>query len=165
MVLICMWTTPSGDSLFNEHPLAHSMPGAGVVHCIRSALLVHRTGASGLPLAPDIAQRRSELGQVRTIPKLRVVLTIGPCENRHRDLEGHRRRAGLHYLGALKLPVPQSNSACHAFREAIRAREVVMREIARRLGESVESKFILADQPLVGPLSSGQSCWHPVSFW
>jgi len=25
---------PSGDSLFNDHPLAHSMPGAGVVHHI-----------------------------------------------------------------------------------------------------------------------------------
>src|SRR6516165_1453827 len=24
--------TLSGDSLFNDHPLAHSMPGAGVVH-------------------------------------------------------------------------------------------------------------------------------------
>jgi hypothetical protein len=23
---------PSGDSLLNNHPLAHSMPGAGVVH-------------------------------------------------------------------------------------------------------------------------------------
>ncbi|MGY8661800.1 hypothetical protein Q3C01_05450 [Bradyrhizobium sp. UFLA05-109] len=29
-----MWTTPSGDSFFNDHPLAHSMPGAGVVHHI-----------------------------------------------------------------------------------------------------------------------------------
>src|SRR5215208_22784 len=34
MVLTCMWTTPSGDSLLNNHPLAHSMPGAGVVHHI-----------------------------------------------------------------------------------------------------------------------------------
>src|SRR5215813_10624943 len=34
MVLTCMRTTPSGDSLFNDHPLAHSMPGAGVVHYI-----------------------------------------------------------------------------------------------------------------------------------
>src|SRR5262249_35356962 len=25
---------PSGDSLLNDHPLAHSMPGAGVVHHI-----------------------------------------------------------------------------------------------------------------------------------
>jgi hypothetical protein len=25
---------PSGDSLLNNHPLAHSMPGAGVVHHI-----------------------------------------------------------------------------------------------------------------------------------
>src|SRR5205823_2682398 len=25
---------PSSDSLFNDHPLAHSMPGAGVVHPI-----------------------------------------------------------------------------------------------------------------------------------
>jgi hypothetical protein len=34
MVLICMWTTPSGDSLLNDHPLTHLMPGAGVVHDI-----------------------------------------------------------------------------------------------------------------------------------
>jgi hypothetical protein len=26
IVLICMWTTPSGDSFSNDHPLAHSMP-------------------------------------------------------------------------------------------------------------------------------------------
>lgn len=38
MVLICMWTTPSGDSLFNDHPMAHSMPGAGVVHPINVGL-------------------------------------------------------------------------------------------------------------------------------
>jgi hypothetical protein len=42
-----MWTTPSRDSLFNNHPLAHSMPEAGVVHPIirvgftaRNSLLV-----------------------------------------------------------------------------------------------------------------------------
>src|ERR1700758_2003606 len=35
MVLTCIWTTPSGDSLFNDYPLAHSMPGAGVVHHIK----------------------------------------------------------------------------------------------------------------------------------
>src|SRR5215475_8836172 len=34
MVLTCIWTTPSGDSLFNDHSLAHSMQGAGVVHHI-----------------------------------------------------------------------------------------------------------------------------------
>src|ERR1700741_3198523 len=34
MVLTCIWTTPSGDSLFNDPLLAHSMPGAGVVHHI-----------------------------------------------------------------------------------------------------------------------------------
>jgi hypothetical protein len=42
MVLTCMWTTPSGDSLLNNHPLAHSMPGAGVVHhIIRAGLTEH----------------------------------------------------------------------------------------------------------------------------
>src|ERR1700755_2604395 len=35
MVLTCIWTTPSGDSLFNDPFLAHSMPGAGVVHHIK----------------------------------------------------------------------------------------------------------------------------------
>src|SRR5215470_9921027 len=34
MVLTCIWTTPSDDSLFNDHPMAHSMPGAGVVYHI-----------------------------------------------------------------------------------------------------------------------------------
>jgi len=41
---------PSSDSLFNDHPLAHSMPGAGVVHYIIFDLagLVSRS-VSGLP--------------------------------------------------------------------------------------------------------------------
>jgi hypothetical protein len=50
MVLTCIWTTPSGDSLFNDHPLAHSMPGAGVVHHIKSAVL---TVGRSLPVFPD----------------------------------------------------------------------------------------------------------------
>src|SRR5438874_13649805 len=50
MVLTCMWTTPSGDSLFNDHPMAHSMPGAGVVHhIIRVALALRQA----LPVYPD----------------------------------------------------------------------------------------------------------------
>src|SRR5215813_14343027 len=53
MVLTCMWTTPSGDSLFNDHPLAHSMPGAGVVHHI-----IHVVLAPSQPL-PVYPQRRT----------------------------------------------------------------------------------------------------------
>jgi hypothetical protein len=49
MVLTCMWTTPSGDSLLNNHPLAHSMPGAGVVHHI---IRVRLTAYRRLPLCP-----------------------------------------------------------------------------------------------------------------
>jgi len=49
MVLTCMWTTPSGDSLFNDHPLAHSMPGAGVVHHIIRAVL---SAGQSLPVQP-----------------------------------------------------------------------------------------------------------------
>jgi len=45
-----MWTTPSGDSLFNDHPLAHSMPGAGVVHHI---IRVMWEVASPFPDCPD----------------------------------------------------------------------------------------------------------------
>ena len=45
MVLTCMWTTPSGDSLFNNHPLAHSMRGAGIVHYI----ILDRAGRCCLP--------------------------------------------------------------------------------------------------------------------
>jgi hypothetical protein len=40
---------PSGDSLFNDHPLAHSMPGAGVVHHI---IRVGLTGPRRLPVYP-----------------------------------------------------------------------------------------------------------------
>ena len=40
---------PSSDSLLNDHPLAHSMPGAGVVHhIIRVGLTVYRL----LPVYP-----------------------------------------------------------------------------------------------------------------
>src|SRR5437879_12341953 len=49
MVLTCMWTTPSGDSLLNNHPLAHSMPGAGVVHHI---IRVGLAGPRRLPVYP-----------------------------------------------------------------------------------------------------------------
>jgi hypothetical protein len=52
MVLTCMWTTPSGDSLLNNHPLAHSMPGAGVVHHIIRVIL---TAGGSLPVYPSIA--------------------------------------------------------------------------------------------------------------
>src|SRR5207302_10138184 len=56
MVLTCMWTTPSGDSLFNDHPLAHSMPGAGVVHHI---IRVGLAGPRRLPVyhGTDILRR------------------------------------------------------------------------------------------------------------
>src|SRR5215475_12856737 len=46
MVLTCIWTTPSDDPLFNDHPMAHSMPGAGVVHHI----ILDRVSWSRLPL-------------------------------------------------------------------------------------------------------------------
>src|SRR6478609_5218672 len=46
MVLTCMWTTPSRDSLFNNHPLVHSMPEAGVVHPI---ICVDFGSTPGLP--------------------------------------------------------------------------------------------------------------------
>ena len=52
MVLTCMWTTPSGDSLFNNHPMAHSMPGAGVVHYITSVALCYRRRPVDFRFAP-----------------------------------------------------------------------------------------------------------------
>jgi hypothetical protein len=42
--------TPLGDALFNDHPLAHSMPGAGVVHHI---IRVDLTIDQPLPIYPD----------------------------------------------------------------------------------------------------------------
>src|SRR6478672_11556389 len=56
MVLTCMWTTPSGDSLFNDHPLAHSMPGAGVVHHIIFARV-----QLGLPTDPFRSNPRADI--------------------------------------------------------------------------------------------------------
>src|SRR5215510_4899149 len=46
MVLTCIWTTPSDDSLFNDHPMAYSMPGADVVHHI----ILDRVSWSRLPV-------------------------------------------------------------------------------------------------------------------
>jgi len=43
---------PSGDSLFNDHPLAHSMPGAGVVHHITFDPAAWRLGRSCFPADP-----------------------------------------------------------------------------------------------------------------
>ena len=39
-MVICMWTAPHGDAFSNDHPLAHSMPGAGAVHPISFPLPV-----------------------------------------------------------------------------------------------------------------------------
>ena len=59
MVLTCMWTTPSGDSLLNDHPLAHSMPGAGVVHHIIRVVLTH---SRLLPVFPHKQTWRAATG-------------------------------------------------------------------------------------------------------
>jgi hypothetical protein len=48
------WTIPSGDSLFNDHPLAHLMPGAGVVHHIMSDVERSRYAAELISLKPDV---------------------------------------------------------------------------------------------------------------
>jgi hypothetical protein len=44
-----MWTTPFGDSLFNDHPFATFDAGAGVVHHINRVAL---TLCLRLPLYP-----------------------------------------------------------------------------------------------------------------
>jgi hypothetical protein len=53
-----MWTTPSGDSLFNDHPLTHSMSGAGVVHhIIRDRVEPAASPAmSAMPLKAEVAK-------------------------------------------------------------------------------------------------------------
>src|SRR2546423_5102909 len=68
MVLTCMWTTPSGDSLFNDHPLAHSMPGAGVVHHII------RVGLAGPRRLPVYHGERTFSGEAGlSVPKTGVL--------------------------------------------------------------------------------------------
>src|SRR2546430_8628271 len=91
MVLTCMWTTPSGDSLFNDHPLAHSMPGAGVVHHI---IRVGLAGPRRLPVYPGertSQDRRACLKgshpQTSMRPSARSVL---PPTNGHRQRGGER---------------------------------------------------------------------------
>jgi hypothetical protein len=49
---------PSSDSLFNDHSLAHSMPGAGVVHHTSSNSAYELMSAS-TPKATKIARRRN----------------------------------------------------------------------------------------------------------
>src|SRR6476659_5384894 len=43
MVLTCMWTTPSGDALFNDHPFGTIDAGAGVVHHINRVICLKGT--------------------------------------------------------------------------------------------------------------------------
>jgi hypothetical protein len=95
MVLICMWTTPSSDSFFNDHPLAHSMPGAGVVHpiiCDGFGTSAHR------PLYPSTAvdsvhRGASGFSQVSNLAK-----AAGAC------LESRRSRLGIERLHASTHP-------------------------------------------------------------
>jgi hypothetical protein len=63
----------SGDSLFNDHPLAHSMPGAGVVHHITSVVLCTRRRPVDfryIPLTTEVVwqysmSRRARFGLVQ----------------------------------------------------------------------------------------------------
>src|ERR1700746_3983688 len=72
MVLTCIWTTPSGDSLFNDPFLAHSMPGAGVVHHIKGGGR-GRSAKVGLP--PDS-------GGMADIPQPPLGANIGHTHSR-----------------------------------------------------------------------------------
>src|ERR1700758_3238446 len=101
MVSTCIWTTPSGDSLFNNHPMAHSMPGAGVVHHITSRNTRAKRRLDGLRLSVTKAGRR----------------------NGHKRKPQGRRRSGMtRYLisfddGAMVIPeqeLPAVGEAAHA---------------------------------------------------
>jgi hypothetical protein len=62
-----MWTTPFGDSLFNDHPFATFDAGAGVVH--------HINRVSALDA---ISGRISGLGQFRNAASSPVRPTVAP---------------------------------------------------------------------------------------
>jgi hypothetical protein len=59
-----MWTTPSGDSLFNDHPLTHSMSGAGVVHHIIRVILPACPTIPVFPSEADIVTSRRHVSKV-----------------------------------------------------------------------------------------------------
>src|SRR5262249_42501055 len=109
MVLTCIWTTPSGDSLFNDPLLAHSMPGAGVVHHIifdrlswsclpvhvrvapkadlrlaQLAISIDATGADDGECKPATAEGRYSLRSCRCDEK--IGLTVVPLDLRARPI-------------------------------------------------------------------------------
>jgi hypothetical protein len=60
---------PSGDSLFNDHPLAHSMPGAGVVHHIIFDQVIELSLRADVRFDPESDQDRAATQYVAMGPE------------------------------------------------------------------------------------------------
>src|SRR6266536_2405821 len=94
MALTCMWTTPSGDSFFNDHPLAHSMPGAGVVHHIIRVIL------TADPSLPVFAGKQTCQALVVTSQRCQLLTLFdhlaGAGEQSWRNWDAHCSR-GAHF--------------------------------------------------------------------
>jgi hypothetical protein len=59
MVLTCMWTTPSGDSLFNDHPFGTFDAWSGRRPPHQSLHFSYETVTSGLHPTPGVSSRRN----------------------------------------------------------------------------------------------------------
>jgi hypothetical protein len=57
MVLTCMWTTPSGDSLFNDHPFGTFDAWSGRRPPHQSRRFDRESFTSGLHSTPDMSPR------------------------------------------------------------------------------------------------------------
>jgi hypothetical protein len=84
MVLTCMWTTPSGDALFNDHPFGTFDAGSGRRPPHQSRRFDCVPPTSALPPSTDIVRSAR---QVRFVPTTEVDSS-----------EEAANRGGLYYL-------------------------------------------------------------------
>src|SRR5215475_12192288 len=77
MVLTCMWTTPSGDSLFNDHPFGTFDAGSGRRPPHHSRRFGSESATSGLP--PNRRHRNASFDHL-----------VGAGEQRLWDIETQR---------------------------------------------------------------------------
>jgi hypothetical protein len=68
---------PSGDSLFNDHPLTHSMSGAGVVHHINRIVLTCSVQFRSTPVSGHYQDRRACLKGAKALNRCAIARCAG----------------------------------------------------------------------------------------